>query len=148
MSKLTTKKFHGVILQASCTTFYIEGVVIFSYLTYSALNDWALKQPLQIFNGINLLKTDRYLRLLWFLLLQSVLLFIFLLSLNWSKIKCNYIPRKKSFFLFPCWTSTMMSDSWKPNSFQDYSPIRNQLKMGTSLIHSTKVKQLFMSSQD
>lgn len=51
-------------------------------------------------------------------------------------------------FLFVPWTSTLMSNSWKANSFQDCSLIRNQLKMGTFVMHSTKLKQLFMSSKD
>lgn len=112
----------------------------FSYFTYSALKDQALKQPLQIFNGINLPKPDRYFRLPWFLLPKSALLFIFLLSLNWVKIYVPFVP----------WTSTMMSGSWKANSFQDSSLIRNQwkMKMGTFFMHGAKLKQLSMSSKD
>lgn len=56
--------------------------------------------------------------------------------------------KKKKKFLFVFWRSTMMSDSWKANSFQDCSLIRNHLKTGTFFMHSTKLKWLFTSSKD
>lgn len=58
-------------------------------------------------------------------------------------------------FHFVPWTSTMMSDPWKANSFQDCSLITDQLKIVQTNILITdqnffmlSTKQLFVSSKD